>query len=532
MARAGSRDTKVSAVDRALSAEIAKFYDDPLGYVLFCFPWDTDASIQVVELVEPWKSRYPGSKFGPDKWACEFLDQVGEQVRERNFDGRHAVQPIRFSTASGHGIGKSALTAWLIKWIMDTRPGCRGTVTAGTDSQLRTKTWAELGKWHDRSLTQHWCEYNNTRGNMRFQNVSRPKEWFCNAVTCKEENAQAFAGQHAVTSTSFYLFDEASAVPDKVYEVRDGGLTDGEPMTFDFGNPDKNSGAFFENTVGKRKHRHIVRQIDSREVAITNKAYLADMVKDFGEESDYVKVRVRGQFPSASDMQFIPTSYVDEAQARPYVHDPFAPLVIGVDVARKGSNNSVIWPRVGMDARTWEPRLFAGLHADELVGRIIETVREFRALGMPCRGLFVDGTGVGGPVCDFLRKYGYDPIEVQFGGSPLDKGTYKYKVDEIWGRMREALKTRLLLPPWASQHGRRLRDELTQREYGLTDPGGQFRLESKDDMQDRLGGDASPDMADALAVTFAQDVAPLSNRLGGHSHTVRRKTEYNPLDGV
>jgi len=525
-----SRDTGTTKADAELAKELTKFYDDPLGYVMFAFPWDTDPSIQVVELQEPWKSRFPNSKYGPDAWACEFLDELTKQVKKRKFDGKHAVEPIRFSTASGHGIGKSVLVAWLVKWIMDTRPFCKGTVTAGTDTQLRTKTWAELAKWHNRSVTRHWCEYNNSRGNMSFSNKQAPKEWFCNAVTCKEENSEAFAGQHAVNSTSFYIFDEASAVPDKIYEVRDGGLTDGEPMVFDFGNPTKNSGAFYENTVGKRKHRYITRQIDSRDVAITNKQFFQAMIDDFGLDSDYVKVRCRGQFPSMGDMQFIATDDVTEAMLRPTLPDFSGPLVIGVDVARKGSNNSVIYPRVGMDARTWEPKVFAGLDTVQLVGKVIETVREFQALGMPCRGLFVDGTGVGGGVVDQLRQLGYDPIEVQFGSKPIDVKMYKYKVDELWGRMRDAVKTRLILPSLLSKHGARLKDELTQREYGHT-PLGQLRLESKDDMEKRLGNDTSPDIADALAVTFAQDVSDLD--FGAYPlPKARVKHEFNPLDAA
>ncbi|KKM77052.1 hypothetical protein LCGC14_1373970 [marine sediment metagenome] len=327
------------SADEQLAEDLAGFYADPLGYVMYCLPWDEERSIQVVVLQSPFKERFPGAlcktstcpfhekvgdhAHGPDVWACEFLDELGEEIRKRGFDGANAVSPIRFSTVSGHDIGKSALTAWLIKFILDTRPMSVGTVTAMTAEQLKNKTWAELGKWHKMSLTSHWFDYTSGRGAMALSSNRADKygnslreQWKCTAQTCREENSEAFAGQHAVNSTSFYIFDEASGVPNKIFEVRDGGTTDGEPMVFDFGNPTRNSGRFFEQCQGRLRHRYIVRSIDSRDVAITNKALHQEWIDDYGIEDDYVKVRILGQFPSAGSVQFIPTSLVEEAMKR------------------------------------------------------------------------------------------------------------------------------------------------------------------------------------------------------------------------
>ena len=111
--------------DEQLADEISQFYDDPLGYVMFNFPWDTDKSIQLVKLPKKYHNRF-NSEYGPDEWACEFLDQWGEEIRARGFDGRISVPPIQFSSSSGHGIGKTVLVAWIVKFIMDTRPFARG----------------------------------------------------------------------------------------------------------------------------------------------------------------------------------------------------------------------------------------------------------------------------------------------------------------------------------------------------------------------------------------------------------------------
>jgi hypothetical protein len=523
--------------DLQLAEALAEFYDDPLGYVLFCFPWDTESSIQLVEFPEKYRKRYPGApKFGPDEWACDFLWDLGEEIRSRGFDGRRAVDPIRFATVSGHGIGKSVLVAWLVKFIMDTRPFARGVVTANTAEQLRTKTWAEVGKWHKLSLTVGWFDYSTGKGAMSLSKKDMKESWRCDAQTSREENSESFAGLHAANSTPFYIFDEASAIPDKIFEVREGGTTDGEPMVFDFGNPTRNSGRFYEQCEGKFRHLWRVRSIDSRSVAITNKKRLQEWVDTFGEDSDFVRVRVRGVFPYAGSAQFIPTGDVEEAmerqhtQAQYYANLSTNRVVLGVDVARFGEDDSVIYPRVGDDARSWEVRRFNGLRTTELAEKVKQYVAEFVGLGMPVAAIFVDGGGVGGGVIDILLKGGYPVVEVPFGGSPTDKKEYRFKVDEMWDRMKKAIAGRLLLPRPFTPVGDLLKAELTGREYAFTKTD-QINLESKSDMKDR--GLGSPDIADALALTFAQDVADAPGfqpGMMGNGGPPTAIAEYNPHD--
>ncbi len=93
-----------------LAQQMGDFRDDPLGFVLWAFEWGADPSMRVVRLPEPWSTTY-ASEFGPDAWACELLEDIGRQVRERAFDGAKAVDAVRAAVASGHGIGKSAVTA-------------------------------------------------------------------------------------------------------------------------------------------------------------------------------------------------------------------------------------------------------------------------------------------------------------------------------------------------------------------------------------------------------------------------------------
>lgn len=493
--------------EAALQDKIASFAGDPLGYVMFNFPWNSEPSIQKVKLPEKYRARFPNCEYGPGEWACAFLEQLGVEIRKRGFNLRDAVAPIRFSTASGHGIGKTMLVALLVKFILDTRPLSKGTVTANTAEQLKTKTWAEIGKWHHLSLTSHWFDYSAGRGAMSLVYKDRKLLWRCDAQTCREENSESFAGQHAPNGSSFYIFDEASAIPEKIFEVREGGTVTGSPMIFDFGNPTRKSGRFFENSIGKFANRYIVRTIDSREAAITNKKQIDEWIQDYGLDSDFVKVRVLGQFPSAGSAQFIASEDVLNAGLRLPVQDRTAPLVIGVDVARFGEDSTVIYPRIGNDAQSWPIKQYKGLNTVQVTSRIIETIKEFKELGLNCAGLFIDGGNIGGAVIDQLRHLGYAPHDVGFGNSPVDGRSFRYRGDEIWGRMRDSLYKRLCIPGRNTQIGEALYDQLTQREFGYTQQGQKIHLESKDDMKSR--GIASPDIADALALTFAMDVAPL-----------------------
>jgi len=239
-------------------------------------------------------------------------------------------------------------------------------------------------------------------------------------------------------------------------------------------------------------------------VTITNKKRIQQWVDDYGEDSDFVKVRVRGLFPSAGSMQFISSELVEEAQAREIANDRYAPVILGVDVARFGDDESVIYTRIGFDARSWPARRFEKLDTVQLTGKVIEVVREFKRLGRTVAAIFVDGTGVGGGVVDQLRALGYNVIEVQFGSKAIDSKTYRYRSDEIWGRTRDAMD-KLCLPADNEKGGVDLKAQLTQREFGYTLQGNKIHLETKKDMKAR--GAPSPDIADGLALTFAQDVA-------------------------
>jgi len=480
-----------------LQRQIGEFYDDPLGHVLFSYPWG-EGSLK-------------GRK--PQKWQVEQLLQIGEEVRKRGFDGIHAVKPLQMSTASGHGIGKSALVSWIIRWIMDTRPFCKGIVTANTGEQLRTKTWSELAKWHHMGITKHWFTLTSGAGSMSYYHVAHRETWRCDAQTCREENSESFAGLHAANSTPFYIFDEASAVPDKIWEVREGGLTDGEPMTFDFGNPTRNTGAFFRNMQGKTRDRYIKRFINSEDVEQTNKELFRQWEQDYGRDSDFYRVRVLGQFPKAGSLQFIPMDLFDKNVGKAVYVGPSDPLVMGVDVARFGDDRSVIWMRHGRDAATPGFKIYKEVDTMTLASEIARLNVEYRP-----DTIFVDGGGVGGGVIDRCRQLGVDVVEVNFGGKATNE-QYANLRAQMWGNLREALKDGIALPVDED-----LRADLTSVEYGYN-LRSQIQLEKKDDMKKR--GLSSPDLADALALTYVYPVAPARQGYKGDQNLT--KSAYDPF---
>lgn len=457
---------------------------DPLRFVLEGYGWGEPGPLE----------RFTG----PYSWQRDFLEDVGRQTRARAFDGLTPVSPLQFATSSGHGIGKSTLVAWLVDWIMSTRGLAHGTITANTSDQLQFKTWAAIKTWTERCITAPWFEINSARMYHR----DYPSDWFCSPITCREENSEAFQGQHAATSTSFYFFDEASAVPDKIYEAAAGGLVRGEPMWFLFGNPTRREGAFYRACFGADRHRWTVRTIDARtcEFAEHNELH-QQWVEDYGEDSDWVRVRVRGLPPRASDAQFIDQERITQAQKRQVVVLPDEPLVAGADLAWGGSDDNVIRFRRGLDGRSLAPIRIKGEFTRDpsvLTTRLADVLSTEFA-GARVHTLFLDSAGIAGPIAARLRQMGYrNVIEVNFGAHSPDEKC-RFMRDHMWQKMKDWLLTGAI-------------DSDPQLETDLGGPGvrpdSQQRvwLEDKEHMKKR--GLDSPDDADALALTFAMPIGP------------------------
>ncbi|MES2782603.1 MAG: terminase [Pseudomonadota bacterium] len=464
-----------------LADDIAGFTYDPLGYSIYAYPWQESGALIDMK--------------GPRDWQADIMEDIREHLESPAT--RHT--PLRLAVASGHGIGKSALISMLIGWAKDTCEDTRIVITANTETQLRTKTWPEVSKWNGLAITRDWWKPTKTG---IFSIVPGHEEaWRVDAVTWSENNTEAFAGLHNMGKRIVVIFDEASKIADKVWEVTEGALTDEgtEIIWVAFGNPTQNTGRFRE-CFGKFRHLWKIRQIDSRDVEGTNKSYLDELVTTYGEDSDIVKVRVRGLFPSASSMQFVPGAVVDAARKRVVETDQNEPIVIGVDVARFGDDHSTIYFRQGRDARSIKPIRLHGVDTMQLAAKVAEQQRIYNA-AMVC----VDETGVGGGVVDRLKQMGLPVVGVSFGAKPLNAvrlGNGEKCANrraEIWAIMREWLQG------GAIPDDQTLADDLTGVEYSFNSRD-EILLEAKEHMKKR--GLASPDDADGLALTLAVPVLP------------------------
>lgn len=468
---------QVLSLEDQLAEEAVRSAHDPIRWCMFAFDWDRD------DLKD---------SSGPRKWQRDIMGAISAHLR--NPSTRY--QPCRIAVASGHGIGKSALVAMLIHWAMSTAVDTKIVVTANTGDQLSTKTVPEVAKWFRRAINAHWWEVKATSIKVKDHRDEAGKIWRTDFNTWSEENTDAFQGAHNQGKRLVIIFDEASAISDRIWEVTEGALTDEgtEIIWLAFGNPTKPDGRFRECFAGgKFAHRWHSFHIDSRTVEGTNRQYLDEQVADWGEDHDWVRVRVRGEFPRTGATKFISPESVHAARNYKAEGYETLPAILAVDVARFGDDRSVIGIRQGRKFEILAQ--FRGLDTVQLAERTIEFIEKRKP-----DAWIIDGIGVGAGVVDQLRVRGYDQRLFEYAPSTKanDFNQYYDRRTEIWGLMRDWLEAGAQIPNQPD-----IAIDLTAPDYFI-DNKGKVRLESKDDMKAR--GVESPDIGDCLAMTFQEKI--------------------------
>ena len=457
-------------------AFVGEFSHDPLGFVYAAFPWGA-AGTTLDGLA------------GPDAWQREVLEDVGAGVKDIETVVREAV-------ASGHGVGKSALVAWLVLWAMATHEETRCIVTANTDTQLRTKTWPELSKWYRLFIARDM--FRLTATSLFSVQEGHDRTWRADAIPWSKDNPEAFAGLHNQGKRILVIFDEASAIDDAIWTVTEGAMTDRdtEIVWCAFGNPTRNQGRFFECFHKNRAFWHC-RQVDSRAVAISNKQQIAQWAEAYGEDSDFFRVRVKGEFPAQSDSQFISAAIVEEAMRRViHPHEfSFAPVIIGVDPAWTGEDSFEIFLRQGSMCKS-----LASFPRNDDDVRMADVIARFEDEYHAAMVNIDQGYGTG--IYSIGRNMGRQWNLISFAAKATDE-TYANKRAQMWGELKEWLKDVGALP-----EDDVLAADLTGPE-AFINLRGKLQLESKEDMKRR--GLASPNKADALALTFALPVRQTDN---------------------
>ena len=481
--------------------------DDPEAFVLFVFPWGQQGT--------------PLERFkGPRTWQRRALRRVAQFIKDNKgkLDEGAIIEALRRAVSSGRGVGKSALVSWLILWMLTTRIGSSVIVSANSENQLRKVTWGELTKWATMAINGHWWEPTATSlqpAQWLTELVERDlkkgtRYWGAEGKLWSEENPDAYAGVHNMDGM-MVIFDEASGIPDSIWAVAAGFFTENilDRYWFAFSNGRRNTGYFYEAVDGNKRDFWESEKIDARDVEGTDKSIYEQIIAEYGEDSDEARVEVYGDFPKSGEDQFIGPHLVDDAMKREKWKDQTAPVIIGVDPARGGMDSTVIVVRQGRDIVS--VKRYKGDDTMTTVGHVIDAIEEFRpALTV------IDEGGLGYGILDRLTEQKYKVRGVNFGWKAKNPIMWGNKRAEMWGAMRDWLKTASI------PKDRLLKADLTGPMKKPNSAGTIF-LEGKKEMKAR--GLASPDAADAIAVTFAYPVAH-------REYNPRTTTRHNAQNGV
>ena len=436
----------------------------------------------------------------PLPYQAEFLQAIADGER-------------KMSVRSGHGTGKSTSASWAMLWYVLLRFPNKVVVTAPTSGQLFDALFAELKRWINELPPQ--LKPMLTVKSDRVELAAAPSEAFISARTSRAETPEALAGVHS--ENVLLVVDEASGVPEKVFEAAAGSMSGHAATTILLSNPTRSSGTFFESQT-RLSGSYWTRRWSCVDSPLVSDEFVDEMRLRYGEESNAFRIRVLGEFPLADDDTIIPFHLVEAATQRDIELDEDAQAVWGLDVARFGSDKTVLAKRQGnviTEVNGWQ-----GLDLMQTVGRVKAEYDGLPSHLRP-REIMVDVIGMGGGVVDRLRELNVPVRGINVAESPSMGDTYTNLRAELWFRMRGWLEQRGAKLPKNEQ----LIAELTSIRYSFASSG-KMKAEGKDDMRKR--GLSSPDYADAVCLTLASDAA---TALGGKASTWGKPLRRN-LKGV
>ena len=396
-----------------------------------------------------------------------------------------SIPGSRICVKSCQGAGKTASLVWLCFYFLLTLPDCRILITSPSFQQLGRVFNTELIKWHMKmpEMFKDFFEITKERVFLK----SNPTQ-AAHLVTAKAENQESLQGGHA--ENYIILADEASGIDEGVFDLLYGTLGTGSGGRFIMtSNPVRNSGRFYE-IFDREINPWVLQTFHAAGSSQVKPEWIAEMAEFYGEDSDFYKIRVLAQFPRASEDQFIPVDYVEQAMESDLPKGSYANFekVAGVDVARFGSDKTVLTLRQG--PKLLDVTTFSGLDNMEVAARVLDYHRKW----MPQR-IFVDSIGVGAGVYDRCKQLGLPVVEVVVSTRSSDPKTYFNLRGQLWGEMRTWLSNGASIPKNDD-----LKSQLAAMTYAYNNKM-QIQLSTKKDMKKR--GLDSPDIADSIALTFA-----------------------------
>lgn len=399
----------------------------------------------------------------------------------------------RISVRAGHGVGKSTVCSWAIVWVMCTRFPQKCVMTAPTAGQLFDALFSEL-KAQVNKLPPVLRDSFDVLSD-RISLKAAPESSFASARTSSSERPEALAGIHS--ENVLLIVDEASAVPEAVFEAAAGSMSGHSACTILIGNPTRNSGLFY------RTHHELASDWETMHVScldipLVSRDFVEQIKATYGEGSNAYRIRVLGEFAVADNDTLIAAELVDAAMGRDVPVDVSDGMVYGLDVARFGTDRSALCKRKGnvvMEVKSW-----GGLDLMQLVGAVVNEARTDNPVE-----ICVDTIGLGSGVADRLREMGYNVRDVNVAESSAMNPNANKLRDELWLAVKDWLATRTVRIP----NDQALRHELVAPRYNFSSSG-KIVVESKDAMKKR--GMRSPDLADAVCLTFAGNAALVGGR--------------------
>jgi len=417
----------------------------------------------------------------PQDWQREVMSAVAKGQR-------------RCSIRSGHGVGKSSCASWLMIWFLLTRYPVKIVVTAPTASQLFDALFAECKRWIKELPTpiKSLLEMKSDR----IELGSSPTEAFISARTSRSESPESLAGVHA--DHVLLVVDEASGVPESVFEAAYGSMSGKDATTILLGNPTRSSGYFYE-THTRLRDSWWTKQVSCLDSPLVSPDFIAEMELKYGADSNAMRVRVLGEFPLAEDDTLISLHAVEQASKRKVEQPEGTPVVWGLDVARYGDDASVLCIRQGrhlIELHSWKK-----LSLMELAGRVLDLLH---SSDEPPEEILVDSIGLGAGVLDRLRELDISARGVNVSKSPAMADRYANLRAELWDLTKQWFSEEVQIPNDDS-----LIADLTAPRYSFNSSG-KMIVESKAETKKRLG--RSTDFADSLVLTFASSAAGASGQ--------------------
>lgn len=435
----------------------------------------------------------------PDPWQSEVMAAAAAGSRG-------------ISIRSGHGVGKTSVLSWLALWWISTHYHAKVVITAPTAAQLNDALLPEAKAWLKQS-PKAFRELFNVKSD-RIELITDPERNFISAKTSRAEQPDALQGVHA--DHVLLICDEASGVPEQVYESAGGSMSAHHATMVLAGNPIRSTGYFYD-TFHKLADRWETFHVSCADVPRVAREYIEECRLRYGEESNTYRVRVLGEFPKGDDDTVIPQELVSDAISRDIEPTQFGPTIWGVDVARFGADASALCKRKG-NAITEPIRLWRNLDTMQLTGAI---KAEYDSCLEKPTEIFVDAIGLGAGVADRLRELNLPAYAINVSESPAMGHHYLNLRAELWYKAKSWLEGRNVRLP----RDETLKTELTTLRYTYTSSG-RVKIESKADLKRR--GVASPDSADAFVLTFASEAG---TAMGGRSGRSMGKIRRN-LVGV